>query len=204
MFTAHSLLQSFTTNLLSITKRHNILCLILNSTLSTPAPNTHARQNSAYATHGNHSISPSIFASNNHLRPSLGALFSSLPELHLLLSRLPTRRQDAELLYGGADSNEEGPRATTRVQHSYILEVIKDEQGVRVADEDGMRWVNREQKWGAFEIHDEVVLRDTFGRSGTMAAMGQWKARGTVEKGAREGVGAVARDYGFGRHPRGL
>lgn len=90
------------------------------------------------------------------------------------------------------------------VHYSYVLEVIKDESGILVVDPNDTRWENREQRWGAFDIEDDVRLKDAIVKNESMEAMGQLKSHSTIEKGMREGVSVIAKEYGFGRNPRGL
>jgi hypothetical protein len=72
----------------------------------------------------------SIFASTT-AQPGLGKTFASLVDCHVLLSMLPKRKHDAEILIGGK-SGQGGA--------VHVLEVLKD------------RSVSGLDRWAAFEI----------------------------------------------------
>ncbi|KAI1092801.1 hypothetical protein F5B19DRAFT_183872 [Rostrohypoxylon terebratum] len=114
----------------------------------------------------------------NTTKPAFGATFAQFLELHLLCTRVPRTRVDAETVYApGAGAGE--------VRYSWVVEVLLDELGVwewddddgaKAGDEKGkgkekekekgkegrVRWTrrNREQRWGAVNVRSGVRLVD--------------------------------------------
>lgn len=72
----------------------------------------------------------SIFASTT-AQPSLGKSFGSLVDYHLLISMLPKRKKDAEIIVGGQSG---------RAEVVHVVEVLNDRDG------------NGHGRWAAFEI----------------------------------------------------
>lgn len=100
-------------------------------------------------------------------KPSFGLVFSQLLDVHLLCTRVPRARADAEeALY----ARERG--AARHVDYTWVVEVLLDEIGVwqgsgRVVD--GARRQSREQRWGAVVVRREaggVRMVDAFERKG--------------------------------------
>jgi hypothetical protein len=151
---AHALLQTFSRTILSLSKNHRLSILLLNNIISAPlfhhsnfGPNNPATN-----------TPPSIFASNSHLRPALGKLFSDIPSLHLLLSRLPKNRADAKILYGS--DADDGSARRMAVDYVSVVEVLKDADG-RLTRHG--RWESREQRWAAFVLENEGLgIKDAF------------------------------------------
>lgn len=85
-------------------------------------------------------------------KPSFGLVFSQMLDLHLLCTRVPKTRADAEALYA--------PRTKgTAVGYAWAVEVLLDEIGVwegrgRVAEGKPRR--SREQRWGAVELRRDA------------------------------------------------
>lgn len=76
---------------------------------------------------------PSIFASTT-VHPSLRKTFAGLVDVHLLISMLPKRKQDARVLIGG----EKGKADTV-----FVAEVLSDRYGAS------------QQRWAAFEVGED-------------------------------------------------
>lgn len=102
-------------------------------------------------------------------KPAYGATFAQFLDLHLLCTRVPRGRADAEALVAP------GPGVgMAGVRYAWVVEVLLDEVGVwewrdgggRVDGEKEVRWSRRcrEQMWGAVDVRDgtrvvDVVLR---------------------------------------------
>lgn len=82
----------------------------------------------------------SIFASTI-VRPALGKAFGYHIDLHLLLSQLPKRRRDAEIVFGGKSGRGESVG---------VMEVLADRDDERVG------------AWSAFTIDKSGSLRPAF------------------------------------------
>ena len=94
-------------------------------------------------------------------KPTFGLVFAQLLDLHLLCSRVPRARADADALYAPAEEEGEGedgrPRPTRFVT---VVEVLLDEMGLWEGRAGVRR--SREQRWAAVEI-EAGRLRDAFG-----------------------------------------
>ncbi|KAF5873277.1 putative fasciclin domain family protein [Botrytis fragariae] len=149
---AHNLLSLLSRTLHTLTHTQNILTILHNTTISTksnfttqqpsrqpPPPNLHP-----------HPPPPptiqSIFTSTAQ-KPSLGRIFDDFLNLHIMISKLPKKREDAEIFYcrDGTTShfgNED-------VACSFVFEVLRDECPVLGGDRKlGRRFGDREQRWG--------------------------------------------------------
>ncbi|QDS73877.1 hypothetical protein FKW77_006976 [Venturia effusa] len=152
---AQSLLTTFLTSLRHLTRTHTIATLLLN-TASAPNPkftytdnNTYANMKMAprntwipdpHAAPPSFSDQVSIFAGTN-VRPALGKTFAYQLDLHLLVSSLPKRRRDAEIVVGGKSG---------RAEVVGVIEVLGDRGDDRV----GM--------WSAFSIEKSGTLKPAF------------------------------------------
>ena len=98
-------------------------------------------------------------------KPAYGATFAGLLDAHLLCTRVPRARADAEALLS----------APARCRRAWVVEVLMDEVGVwewREEAEDGgasgkeaeRRWTRRcrEQRWGAVDVRERVRIVDAF------------------------------------------
>lgn len=101
-------------------------------------------------------------------KPSFGLIFTQMLDMHLLCTRLPKTREDAEALYAPA-AETSAPSTTKRpVAYGWVVEVLLDEIGIwegRDAVERGRRRRSREQRWGAVEIRRDrkgVAIVDLF------------------------------------------
>ncbi|KAI0434838.1 hypothetical protein F5Y09DRAFT_294998 [Xylaria sp. FL1042] len=134
-------------------------------------------------------------------KPSFGATFAQFLDLHLLCTRIPRTRDDAEtaIALGPGSGTED-------VKFAWVVEVLLDELGVcdwegwgrrrksmmmtmrmekekdggRGQEEEGLppARVNREQRWGAVDVRDRVVVVNAFGDS-VSASGGNGRGSGT-------------------------
>ncbi|KAI9644369.1 hypothetical protein NHQ30_007726 [Ciborinia camelliae] len=150
---AHNLLTILSRTLHTLTHTQNILTILHNSTISTKINYT------------NPSSRPppppaiqSIFTSTAQ-KPSLGRIFDEFLDLHIMISKIPKSREDAEVLYGQDDGFQ-----IDQVNYCLVFEVLRDECPVLGEDRDlGRRFGDREQRWGLFEIGNEgTELVDAF------------------------------------------
>ncbi|KAI1099305.1 hypothetical protein F4804DRAFT_322252 [Jackrogersella minutella] len=118
-------------------------------------------------------------------KPAFGAIFTQFLDLHLLCTRVPRTKADAEALFappGAAASN--AAVGLGGVKYCWIVEVLLDELGAWQWDDDGKsgsadqgrkgkgarahggarRWTrrSREQRWGAVDVRSGVRLVDAF------------------------------------------
>ncbi|KHN98879.1 uncharacterized protein MAM_03341 [Metarhizium album ARSEF 1941] len=145
------------------------LVLILNSTTSSTDSNAPepARRPRPSAPAGGRPLDPSlrsifnppplhipgyVSASSRRNKPSFGLVFTQLLDLHLLASRIPRTRGDAEDALGGA-----APEATFVT----VVEVLLDGMGLWTGSL-GKRQ-SREQRWAAVHVDAGRVV-DAFGR----------------------------------------
>lgn len=105
-------------------------------------------------------------------KPSFGLIFTQMLDIHLLCTRVPRTRADAEVLFAppsqaaGAGTGT----GTGAVGYGWVVEVLLDEIGVW-EDETarppwGSRRASREQRWGAVDVKrdgDGVRVVDAFG-----------------------------------------
>ncbi|PQE21274.1 fasciclin domain family protein [Rutstroemia sp. NJR-2017a WRK4] len=153
--TAHNLLSLLSRIIHTLTHTQNLLTILHNSTISTISTKTN------YPTSRRPAAPPtiqSIFTASTHLKPSLGRIFDQFVDLHVMISRIPKYREDAEMAYAGGDGRE--------ANECLIFEVLRDECPVSAGDRAaGRRFADREERWGCFEIGtDGVQLRDAFGK----------------------------------------
>lgn len=103
-------------------------------------------------------------------KPSFGLIFTQMLDMHLLCTRVPKMRDDAEALYAPAEVAFGAP--TPKVAFGWVVEMLLDEMGIwkgRTAVEGGQRRKSREQRWGAVEISRNqrgrgIAMADLFGR----------------------------------------
>jgi hypothetical protein len=94
-------------------------------------------------------------------KPGFGLIFTQLLDLHVLCSRLPRSRADAEALY--APGSQGAPVQTTSrgdgLRYVWIVECLIDELGVWEAGAgtgNGKARRSREQRWGAVDVDLET------------------------------------------------
>lgn len=122
-------------------------------------------------------------------KPSFGLIFTQMLDMHLLCTRVPRTRADAEALFAppGQVPGAGTGTGTRAVGYSWVVEVLLDEVGVWEDGESarppwGTRKVSREQRWGAVDVSRDgygVRLVDAFG-------------------GARKSVPEIVLSAGFG------
>ncbi|KAI1212759.1 uncharacterized protein F4807DRAFT_348668 [Annulohypoxylon truncatum] len=123
-------------------------------------------------------------------KPAFGATFAQFLDLHLLCTRIPRTRSDAETLFApGGDSNNNSNTSigAGEARYSWVVEVLLDELGVWEWDnnddgnDDGgdemdkkdgamTTWTrrrSREQRWGAVDVRSGVRLVDASFRRAT-------------------------------------
>lgn len=101
-------------------------------------------------------------------KPSFGLIFTQMLDIHLLCTRVPRTRADAEVLF--APPSQAAGAGTGAVDYGWVVEVLLDEVGVW-EDEGarppwGSRRASREQRWGALDVRrdgDGVRVVDAFG-----------------------------------------
>ncbi|PBP26448.1 hypothetical protein BUE80_DR002686 [Diplocarpon rosae] len=142
---AHTFLTLLSSTLHTLTKTHNLLTLVHNTT--TPSATKHSYSSRQPA---QHPTPKSIFASTT-TKPALGQVFAQFPDLHLFLHGMPRRREDAEALYGRDE--EAVPLDEDSVDYCTLIEVLKDECPLRGRDrEKERRFAWREQRWTAVTV----------------------------------------------------
>lgn len=99
-------------------------------------------------------------------KPSFGLIFTQMLDMHLLCTRVPRTRADAEALFapqGQGQGAGDGATATGgAVGYGWVVEVLLDEIGVWEQGEGegetarrppwGARRASREQRWGAVDV----------------------------------------------------
>ena len=217
----HGLLTLLSLTLHTMTHTSNILTILHNGTLpsktsSTPHTYPTATSMGTNSRNQNQNLrqpqipNPSSIFLSNPAKPALGQIFTQFPELHLFISKLPKRREDAEVLYGGDE--EPLPGFQKEVEYCFVVEVLKDEtpnlgstsrtesgrsKGKEGDDgrEKGKKFGWREQRWTAVDVTtDGTGFVGAFQVKGNMKGMGLERERigGLTE------VGNVAKLYGFG------
>ncbi|KAI7779593.1 hypothetical protein LA080_000705 [Diaporthe eres] len=101
-------------------------------------------------------------------KPSFGLIFTQMLDIHLLCTRVPRTRADAEALF--APPSQAAGAGTGAVDYGWVVEVLLDEVGVwedeRARPPWGSRRASREQRWGAVDVRrdgDGVRVVDAFG-----------------------------------------
>ncbi|KAK7715290.1 hypothetical protein SLS64_003989 [Diaporthe eres] len=101
-------------------------------------------------------------------KPSFGLIFTQMLDIHLLCTRVPRTRADAEVLF--APPSQAAGAGTGAVGYGWVVEVLLDEVGVwedeRARPPWGSRRASREQRWGAVDVRrdgDGVRVVDAFG-----------------------------------------
>lgn len=101
-------------------------------------------------------------------KPTFGLVFSQLLDLHLLCTRIPRDKEDAEKLYAAPDGGENDEHdggvvavGGAAVRYVWAVEVLLDEIGVWEASSPGAArkersW--REQRWAAIDVKGGRVV----------------------------------------------
>ncbi|KAF7853233.1 hypothetical protein EAF04_010735 [Stromatinia cepivora] len=149
---AHNLLSLLSRTLNTLTHTQNILTILHNTTISTKIN---------YTKPGSGQPPPTIqsIITSTAQKPSLGRIFDDFLDLHIMISKIPKRREDAEVLYG-QDENLLGEE----LNYCFVFEVLRDECPVLGGDRGlGRKFGDREQRWGLFEVGNEgTELVDAF------------------------------------------
>ncbi|KAJ4320531.1 hypothetical protein N0V84_005818 [Fusarium piperis] len=147
---AHSAVQLLGSHLRDLSRNlsSSPLILLLNSTSSSSGPPAAQPKNTPLdATLRSifHTPPPGSH-STRRIKPNYGIVFSQLLDLHLLCTRIPRTRQDAEAVV---------QRLGEEVRMVWVVEVLQDEMGVW----EGTRGVRkgREQLWTAVEVEQARV-----------------------------------------------
>ncbi|KAK4693697.1 hypothetical protein P7C71_g3751, partial [Lecanoromycetidae sp. Uapishka_2] len=127
-----ALLVSFMRTLSNLTARHHICTILTNAVVGLASSSS----TSMYKRRPEENVS--IFASTVG-KPALGKTFTYLVDTSIFLSTVPSKIEDAIVLYGDAGPGEAWRKAI-------VIEVVKDKRGAR------------EGRWAAFEIVDEVKI----------------------------------------------
>ncbi|TGO47800.1 hypothetical protein BCON_0263g00110 [Botryotinia convoluta] len=151
---AHNLLSLLSRTLHTLTHTQNILTILHNTTISTKS-NFINQQPSRQPPPPPPPPPPTIQSIFNSTaqKPSLGRIFDDFLHLHIMISKLPKKREDAEILYCRDDTSHFG---NEDVAYSFVFEVLRDECPVLGGDRKlGRRFGDREQRWGVFEMGGE-------------------------------------------------
>ncbi|KAF4779294.1 hypothetical protein HER10_EVM0002585 [Colletotrichum scovillei] len=104
-------------------------------------------------------------AASRRNKPTFGLVFSQLLDLHLLCTKIPRDKEDAERLYASAPGSGGEDDGTGGVRFVWALEVLLDENGVwehgTGAESGGRRRVprkSREQRWGVIDVRGGRVV----------------------------------------------
>jgi len=98
-------------------------------------------------------------------KPSFGLIFTQMLDMHLLCTKIPKTRADAEALYAPVSPGTGGKK---KINYVWAVEVLLDEVGVWEGAEkvlEGKPRRSREQRWGAVEVRRDggcVRLVDAF------------------------------------------
>ncbi|KAH8762047.1 hypothetical protein F5883DRAFT_122518 [Diaporthe sp. PMI_573] len=97
-------------------------------------------------------------------KPSFGLIFTQMLDIHLLCTRVPRTRADAEALFApqGQVAGEGATATGSAVGYGWVVEVLLDEVGVWEGEGEGVearrppwggaRRASREQRWGAVDV----------------------------------------------------
>lgn len=92
-------------------------------------------------------------------KPSFGLIFAQMLDIHLLCTRVPRTRADAEALFAAQGQAGDGTTAIGgALRYGWVVEVLLDEVGVWEEGEGerrppwGARRASREQRWGAVDV----------------------------------------------------
>lgn len=190
---AHTTLQVLSSHLRYLSRSAGPLILLLNTTSSSSATTNPARQpppprraepeqppkpldptlrsifNPPPPSHLGYAATTAHALSRKN-KPAFGQTFAQFLDLHLLCTKVPRSREDAEVLFSsttaGGIRQQQQPRP---VRYAWVVETLVDELGVweweNAATEGkdsegekplGEKWkmVDREQKWGAVEVRN--------------------------------------------------
>ncbi|CAD6445625.1 d5477f8a-2a53-4c85-81ca-dfc21b3ec509 [Sclerotinia trifoliorum] len=149
---AHNLLSLLSRTLHTLTHTQNILTILHNTTISTKIN---------YTKPGALQAPPAIqsIITSTAQKPSLGRIFDDFLDLHIMISKIPKTKADAEVLYGQDENFPE-----EQVNYCFVFEVLRDECPI-LGEDRGLerKFGDREQRWGLFEVGNEgMELVDAF------------------------------------------
>ena len=162
---AHSLLTPLSHTLYHLTKSRNILTIVHNGVV--PLKSLHNQQYNNNQQQQKQQPEPTFSAfesTNSTLKPALGKVFEQFIDLHILISEIPRRREDAEELFAGDEEKKE-------VRWINVVEVVRDDCsfasfGDGRGSGDGRerrRGVGaREGRWGVVDVKEGWELRGSF------------------------------------------
>ncbi|KAG6367140.1 hypothetical protein INS49_001323 [Diaporthe citri] len=103
-------------------------------------------------------------------KPSFGLIFTQMLDMHLLCTRVPRTRADAEVLFAPPSQAAGTGTGSGAVGYGWVVEVLLDEVGVWEGEGArppwGSRRASREQRWGAVDVRrdgDGVMVVDALG-----------------------------------------
>ncbi|KAJ0274213.1 hypothetical protein COL940_009464 [Colletotrichum noveboracense] len=108
-------------------------------------------------------------------KPTFGLVFAQLLDLHLLCTKVPRTREDAERLYAPPDRGDGGGGG---VRYTWVVEVLLDELGVW--EEGAAHGVRRcrEQRWTAVDVRAGRVVDAFEGAEGRPKNVGDVRVVG--------------------------
>lgn len=172
---AHVLLSLISRSLHMLTVKGNVLTVVHNTTVST-RPFT-VREDGKKVVGGDGK--KGLFQEATGKKAALGRVFEGWCDVHLLVSKMPARRIDAELLYGEEEYGE--GKSKEDASSRLVVEVLRDEEIRRGGVGE------REGRWGVFGVE-----------GGTELCGGPGGERREERGGTEWDVGSVAKIYGFG------
>ncbi|KAF4928177.1 hypothetical protein CGCVW01_v002133 [Colletotrichum viniferum] len=109
-------------------------------------------------------------------KPTFGLVFAQLLDLHLLCTKVPRTREDAERLYAPPDRGDGGGGGSVR--YTWVVEVLLDELGVweEGAAPGGRKC--REQRWTAVDVRAGRVVDAFEGAEGRPKNVGDVRVVG--------------------------
>ncbi|KAI8156105.1 hypothetical protein K4K49_000259 [Colletotrichum sp. SAR 10_70] len=108
-------------------------------------------------------------------KPTFGLVFAQLLDLHLLCTKVPRTREDAERLYAPPDRGDGGGGG---VRYTWVVEVLLDELGVwEEGAAPGVRRC-REQRWTAVDVRAGRVVDAFEGAERTKGNVGDVRVVG--------------------------
>ncbi|EQB52124.1 hypothetical protein CGLO_08272 [Colletotrichum gloeosporioides Cg-14] len=109
-------------------------------------------------------------------KPTFGLVFAQLLDLHLLCTKVPRTRKDAERLYAPPDRGDGG--GGSGVRYTWVVEVLLDELGVW--EEGAVPGVRRcrEQRWTAVDVRAGRVVDAFEGTEGRPKNVGDVRVVG--------------------------
>lgn len=198
---AHALLASLSRTIHTLSHSQNTLTILHNTTTSSPYTNTYAQSKHTLST------MKSVFEANP-VKPSLGVIFSQFVELHVLISKIPKGKRDAEILYGQDDDIQDN----VGISFCYVAEILKDETtnptlplslNLSTTTSPSRKRLHsfgaREQKWTALDLILDPVTGEATGLKNSFMEKGNMRGMGLERRGIDRGFGTnIRRGEGIG------